>query len=154
MAQMHVAVEEVVVAVAEGHVHHRVVGSPSGESHIIRHQFRDYGTGSRARSSHFKSAIAGAAVGHALSDIGHQRFLVNPHLPILWNSRLYYWDDKDYPPTSAGEVCRMSASYYEDVFGSVLFANRSQPAEIVWGCLPGDECCGLECCESDQRVFL
>uniref|UniRef100_A0A914XFF8 CX domain-containing protein n=1 Tax=Plectus sambesii TaxID=2011161 RepID=A0A914XFF8_9BILA len=109
------------------------------------------GLGSIARSSSFKTAIAGAPAGH-LTYKGGKSFIRTPGAVMMWSSRPYYWGPSYYQHRSGYEMCSMSLiNSTDNSFNDVFFNNGTRPKMIVWGCRSYTEhCCGYECCPSDN----
>ncbi|MFH4980452.1 hypothetical protein AB6A40_007161 [Gnathostoma spinigerum] len=106
------------------------------------------GIGSLARSSKFKSAIAGAAAGYLAYQAG-KHLIRSAMTPMMWNNRRYYWGSNYYPSSGygRGQMCSMPLDRSDPTFGNVYFEDGvSRPKEIVWSCNYDEYCCGYECC--------
>ncbi|KAK0417992.1 hypothetical protein QR680_013316 [Steinernema hermaphroditum] len=135
------------------------------------------GPGSTSSGSHFKSALAGAAlgtVGGLLVFEAGKAILHSADKPFQNNNKDYYFDQQ-YVPNKAGEIrCTMplndlinsipasTAAPVEgenattpspnQVLQALTFANGTRPHEIAWACKQGAEvCCGTDCCPAPPK---
>uniref|UniRef100_A0A914WGP4 CX domain-containing protein n=1 Tax=Plectus sambesii TaxID=2011161 RepID=A0A914WGP4_9BILA len=115
------------------------------------------GLGSIARSSSFKSAIAGAAAGYITYQAG-KAIIRTAGAAMMWGGRPYYWGPSYYQYRSGYEMCSMPLTNSADnTFNDVYFSDMTRPKQIVWSCRASYEyCCGYECCprNSSGIIFL
>uniref|UniRef100_A0A914W7L2 CX domain-containing protein n=1 Tax=Plectus sambesii TaxID=2011161 RepID=A0A914W7L2_9BILA len=109
------------------------------------------GMGSLARSSTFKSAIAGAAAGYITYQAG-KAIINTAGAAMMWGGRPYYWGPSYYQYRSGYEMCSMPlTNSTNNSFSDVYFSNMTRPKQIVWSCRSHTEyCCGYECCPTKQ----
>uniref|UniRef100_A0A914W8U9 CX domain-containing protein n=1 Tax=Plectus sambesii TaxID=2011161 RepID=A0A914W8U9_9BILA len=113
------------------------------------------GRGSIARSSTFKSAIAGAAAGYITYQAG-KAIINTAGAAMMWRGRPYYWGPSYYQYRSSYEMCSISLiNSTDDLFSNVFFSNMTRPTQIVWSCRAFyDSCCGYECCPRNNSGVI
>uniref|UniRef100_A0A1I8AB91 CX domain-containing protein n=1 Tax=Steinernema glaseri TaxID=37863 RepID=A0A1I8AB91_9BILA len=138
------------------------------------------GPGSASSGSHFKTALAGAAIGTVgglLAFEAGKAILHSADKPFQNNDKDYYFGQQ-YVPNKAGEIrCTMplndlinsipapsTAAPVEgengttpsanQVLQTLTFPNGTRPHEVAWACKQGTEvCCGTDCCPAPVQNF-
>uniref|UniRef100_A0A914WH55 CX domain-containing protein n=1 Tax=Plectus sambesii TaxID=2011161 RepID=A0A914WH55_9BILA len=113
------------------------------------------GRGSIARSSTFKSAIAGAAAGYITYQAG-KAIINTAGAAMMWGGRPYYWGLRYYQNLSSYEMCSISLiNSTDDLFSNFFFSDMTRPTQIVWSCRAFyDSCCGYECCPRNNSGVI
>uniref|UniRef100_A0A914W8U4 CX domain-containing protein n=1 Tax=Plectus sambesii TaxID=2011161 RepID=A0A914W8U4_9BILA len=113
------------------------------------------GLGSIARSSSFKSAIAGAAAGYLTYHAG-KAIINTAGAAMMWGGRPYYWGPSYYQYRSGYDMCSMPLiNSADNTFNDVFFNNGTRPTQIVWSCRASSEyCCGYECCPENNGGII